>query len=161
MRYNDDPLVDYTWAGLHRKAIVEVLKQNAMHLLSIELASGDQDMKQATDLLIQVKGGAVAVRIRDARCDYRDLTLRSSRASGNETELSKIKKGHADWYLYCWSDGRWGFKDWMLVDLYALRKSGLLNGHLEETQNYDGKTAFVSIPATRLKLNGCIIASTL
>jgi len=140
-------------------AIVDVLKQNAMHLLSVQVASEQRDLKKATDLVITIEGGDVAVRIRRPgfRGKYRDLTIRSWRHSQATTELEKIRGGFCDWYLYGWSDGKDGLDDWFLVDLKQLRACGLLNDPPFKL-NPDGRTGFVYIADAVLRAHGCMVA---
>ena len=156
-----DVKLDWTWADGHMEAIVNVLRHNAMHLLSVRVATDEQDLKKATDLVIRVDGGDIAVRIRrpNYRGRFRDLTIRSWRASGFKTELEKIKDGFGDWYLYAWSDGQGGLDDWLLVDLHNLRKSGLLdNRRVIKNRSDKGLTGFIAIKDSELKAHGCLVA---
>jgi len=154
-----DVKIDWDWADGHIGAIVDVLKQNAMHLLSVHVASQKQDLKHATDLVISVVGGDVAVRIRrpQYRKCWRELTVRAWRKGDIPTELHKIRDGWADWYLYAWSDGNGGLLDWMLVDLDAMRKSGLLDNPKIQ-MNKDGRTGFCHFSVGTLKLNSCLVS---
>jgi len=141
------------------QAIVDVLRDNAMHLLSVRVASSERDLKKATDLVISVDGGDVAVRIRRAKYKgrYRDLTIRAWREGGIRTELEKLVDGFGDWYLYAWSNGHGGLDDWFLVDLNKLRISGLLSTqHIR--YNKDGQTGFISISDRELRTCGCMIS---
>jgi len=154
-----DVRFDWDWADGHMKAIVDVLEANAMHLLSVSVATDEQDLKKATDLVVHITGGDVAVRVR--RHEYvrrfRDLTIRSWRSSGHETELGKIRGGFGDWYLYAWSDGDGGLADWLLVNLQALRESGLLDSK-STIRNRDGHTGFIAISDKELEISGCLVA---
>lgn len=154
-----DVKLDWDWADGHMRAIVDILRQNATKLLSINPASSERDLKKATDLVIRVNGGDIAVRIRRPayRKRYRDLTLRAWRRSGVSTELEKIKHGFGDWYLYGWSDGRKGLDDWFLVDLHKLRSSGLLDNP-RVIYNKDGSTGFIALSANVLRQNGCLVS---
>lgn len=157
----EDVVIDWKWADGHMKAIVDVLRQNAMHLLSIKVASEKQDLKHATDLIISVEGGDVAVRIRrpQYRKRWQDLTIRAWRRGDIPTELHKIREGWADWYLYGWSDGQGCLQDWMLVDLNVMRQSGLLDNP-RITKNRDGRTGFCAFNVGVLQINQCLIAAS-
>ena len=51
-------------ARKHLQQIVDILKQNAMHMIDVRIAEPEEDTKRATDFVITVAGGDVAVRIR-------------------------------------------------------------------------------------------------
>jgi len=157
-----DVKIDWAWADGHMGAIVEILKENAMHLLSVKVASSKQDLKRATDLIISVVGGDVAVRIRrpEYRKRWQELTVRAWRLGDIPTELHKIRDGWADWYLYAWSNGNGGLQDWLLVDLNAMRQSGLLKDP-KIIRNRDGRTGFCAFGVGTLKVNQCLVASSL
>jgi len=151
---------DWTFADKHLPVIGQVLLDNAIKILEVQLASLDQDLEQATDLLLTVKGGEVAARVREKQYlkRFRDFTIRSRRISGVKTELQKIRDDNwCQWYLYCWSDDNFGLADWILVDLDMLRNSKLLDGIEElERANIDDRTWFISL--TRSQLSDCIIS---
>lgn len=81
------------------------------------------DMSEATDLIIlTARDLRIAARVR--RPGYydrypHDLTIRSRRESGAETEHSKLLNGFADWYFYAHgADGDGGaFRRWFVIDL--------------------------------------------
>jgi len=132
-----------------------------MHLLRIQIAPMADDLKRATDLVVTVEGGDIAVRIRRPSCSYRDLTIRAWRRSGAKTEIDKIRKGFARWYLYAWSDGHYNLADWILVDLDNLRQSGLLNDERPIIYNPDRRTGFKAYTVKELAAQGCLVASSL
>lgn len=143
---------DRAWSDRYLGQIVEILRENAGALLSIQVAPESDDRKHATDLVVTVKGGDVAVRVRRGNCKYRDLTLRAMRDSHVPTELQKIKDGYARWYLYGWIKHD-ELDEWMLIDLDKLRSSGLLEQQ-RIISNYDG-THFIAL--SRVALRDCII----
>lgn len=147
---------DKSWADGYGPEVVRILKANAMHLLSIEVASPKEDQSEATDYTIEVRGGTVAVRVRRPNCSYRDLTVRAWRASGAETELAKLRAGFARWYLYAWATGARIIGDWILVDMNMARADGLLVPDKPIRKNPDGLTGFVSYAVT--ELNACLVA---
>ena len=149
--------LDWQWADRHLQAVMDILKANAMHLLSVQVAPLEDDQQRATDLVITVLGGDVAVRIRRTKyiSRFRDLTIRAWRASGAKTELQKIKEGFGRWYLYGWSDDQDKLYDWMLVDCDVLRTSGLLEKPL--IMNRDNRSGFIAITDKELRNSGCIV----
>jgi len=96
----------------------QILKDNIKYLVEVVVASNEKDTKEATDFVIVLKGGDVAVRLRFWSCYTvrQEWTIRSRLDSGMETELSKLKKGFARWYLYGWVKDNILFS-WMLIDL--------------------------------------------
>lgn len=148
---------DRKWADKHIEQVAAILRANAMHIVKIEVAPETQDAEEATDLIIEVKGGSVAVRLRRVDTHYRDLTIRSRRPSGVPTELYKLRAGFGDWYLYGWTNNG-NIEEWILVDLNLLRGAGLLEGPRAEIPNRDGSSHFVAISLNELGLNGCLAA---
>lgn len=154
-----DVVRDWGWADGYLPEIRRILTVDAMHLFTFRVASYQQDVKQATDMLVTANGEmAIAVRIRRDYCQWRDLTIRAWRHSGVTTELDKIKDGHGDYYLYAWAQG-FRLPEWMLVNLEALRNSGLLEQAWAVKHNKDGRTRFIAIPHNTLSSRGCIVAS--
>lgn len=155
---NDEFKRNWLWAESHIEEIKQILIQNSMYLISIRTSTPDEDMKRATDLVITVEGGDVAVRIRRIgyHNKYRDLTLRSYN-NGHKTELHKIKEGWGRWYLYLWVGDNGKICDWILVDLNKLREANIWDT-LPEKPNTDGTTRFVWVSSYRLKSIGCLVA---
>ncbi len=150
---------DWGWADGYMPEIRRILTLNAVHLVSIEIASFQQDVKQATDMLFKMSGEtSIALRLRRPNQQHRDLTIRAHRRSGVETELSKLKAGHGDYYLYGWINGV-DIPEWMLINLSQLRQSGLLNRSWSLIPNKDRVTGFIAIPYMTLRTYGCITNS--
>jgi len=153
-----DVLRDWGWADGYLPEVKRLLALNAMSIFKFEVASFQDDVKRATDMLVSVSGTkAIAVRIRSDGYWQRDLTLRAQRSSGITTELEKIKAGNGDYYLYGWAKG-FAVPEWMLVDLAMLRGSGLLNRQWKSIPNKDGITRFIAIPHTVLRDFGCLVS---
>lgn len=153
----NDVKKDWEWADTFLPQIVDILKSNAIYILEIRIADSDKDTKEATDLVISVTGGDVAVRIRRGKYHkYRDWTIRSVRDSGAKTELNKLRDGFAKWYLYLWTDSE-NIVDWILVDLERSRSSGLLFKDRRNISNGDG-TYFVAIPVNEIKRFNCLVS---
>lgn len=151
---------DWNWSSTFTDRVCEVLRANSFQLISIRPGTPLEDLKAATDMVVEVTAGTIAVRIRRANYGYRDLTIRAWRSSGAKTELQKIQEGHADYYLYAWENERGDFTDWMIVDLDCLRGSGLLES-TKIKKNRDGTTGFICINWLELYENGCIMATTM
>lgn len=148
---------DWTWADRYLKDIARILKANAGRLIAIKVAPMTNDLEQATDLVISIEGGDVAVRVR-RDCKYRDLTIRAWRRSGTKTEIDKISSGFGRWYLYAWTDSKGKIVDWILVDLDKFRNSGLLEDNRRIIPNPDKRTGFKVYTINELSKNNCLIA---
>lgn len=137
--------------------IKKILIQNSMHFIGVRTATPNEDMRQATDLVVTVQDGDIAVRIRRSgyRSKYRDLTIRSYN-NGCRTELDKIKEGWGRWYLYLWECTENNICDWILADLNKVRELNLLENR-KEIPNTDKTTRFISISADELRNTGCLV----
>lgn len=134
----------------------DILQANAMHIVKIEVATPEEDMKQATDLKIKITAGDVAVRIRRGKYDFRDITIRAYK-NGNKTELHKLREGYGDWYLYAWEDkNQDGIAEWVLVDINKARS--LFNENKEVKMNKDGNSGFVSYSIEEVRATGALVA---
>lgn len=151
---------DAAWAQTHMPEIKEILTEHAGLLTTIKDASHEEDTTRATDLVLSIDTGAVAIRTRRSNVRYRDLTLRSWRRSGAKTEVTKIQEGHCRWYLYCWTRLDGSIESWILVDLDILRASGLLEQERREIPNTNdgGATRFIALSVQELKRAGCLTA---
>lgn len=148
---------DKAWADKFLPDIIKILAKNAGEFIDIDEADIETDARMATDLVITIKGGQVAVRIRrNGYGKYRDWTIRSRRDSGQKTELEKLQEGFARWYLYLWTTNS-TIVDWILIDLNRVRDSGILQREYREISNGDG-THFIPIKTDTLKWHQCLIA---
>ena len=99
----------------------DILKENAMFIVNIEVASPEDDMKHSTDLKVKITAGDVAVRIRRGKYNYRDITIRAFK-NGYKTEIHKLREGFGDWYLYAWENKeQTEIVDWALIDINKAR----------------------------------------
>lgn len=149
--------VDRLWSDEYIPQLRSVLKALLPYCVEINIAPAEMDNKEATDLLIN---STIACRLRKPSCTHRDFTLRVHRDSGHETELAKIKRGHAERYFYGWTDKNHNIVQWIFVDLGKLRASGLLDIIRSYIPNGDG-TYFIAITIKELYKAGCIIATHL
>lgn len=149
--------VSKCWADKYLPEVERVIRSQAHQIVTISIASSEKDCRFATDYEVKIAGGDVACRIRDwsAWLHYGDITLRYTRPSGQETEVSKIKKGHGDWYLYAWAKNHQDFGAWLMVDLAKLRSTNLLDT-ARIHDNFDGSSQFISITLSDLLHSGCI-----
>lgn len=138
----------------------DILIQNSMNFLSMEISSEEKDTQEATDMVVKIEGGDVALRVREPSCKYRDLTIRVRSKNGGKTEAHKIHGGFGNWYLYGWGDGNKTVLEYILVDLNKLRKFKLLNRSRSQIPNDDG-TKFFSIPIGELQMSSCIVSNKL
>jgi len=158
---------DFDWADGFGAQIAGILKANVGALIDVRAASPKQDLRQATDLVVSVPEGEVAVRLRRGNIIYRHLTLRYQRRQSRshiwETgyEVSKILAGFARWYLYAWTRGT-AIVEWVIVDLDVVRSSGLIEDAIEEgrlRENKDGKTTFTWLTLGELHAIGAVVAA--
>lgn len=149
--------------------VKELLKKHAAHIIRIDTATEEQDTQQATDLVLRVDSGTIAVRVRDLDTfknkAWRDLTIRTQVRSGGRTEIHKLRDGWGDWYFYAWAEGATRgekrIKEYMLLDIHKIRAKGLLEA-LEQKRaipNDDG-TFFKPISLQELLRNECVVVHT-
>jgi hypothetical protein len=141
-----------------------ILKENASFLVAFKRAPLNIDLNEVGDIVLESNIGHIAFRARRPEVEYRDLTIRSRRASGAETELAKIRKGFGRWYLYCWADGEpytngnGKIKNWILVDLDQFRGCGLAYENRPDKPNPDRMTWFIPYNVDELDRHQCIVA---
>lgn len=137
--------------------IKTILKSKAQLFVSFEIANAEQDMKQATDMVLTIQGGQlIAVRCRrPEHRKWQDVTIRCRSRNGGKTELEKLKEGWGDWYVYAWEDDNHTLSRWCIYDLHRVRQSGLLDKLREIRKNPDG-TAFIAIPLRELYEAGAL-----
>lgn len=122
----------------------------------------DEDWLQATDMVMSIPGGDVALRLRDYSYYERFGPQWSIRvfARGHRTEIHKIRDdGWARWYLFGYyhePTGTIGY--WFMLDLDAVREAGILDGigDADYRPNGDGTGGYY-IPLDRLMTEGCVI----
>ena len=106
---------------------LQLVAQLSYILVSVEVATKEDDCKHATDITIKVTGGSIAFRCRTFKVTAREFTVRTRSRNGCETEWHKLSAGYGDFYLYCWAnETEDGFTDWVLLDLKKIREHGLL-----------------------------------
>jgi len=129
--------------------IAEILRANAMHIVDIEVATPEDDMKHATDLKITIKGGDIAVRIRRSKWSYRDITIRAYK-NGNRTEIDKLRDGYGDWYLYAWeASDQNSLAEWVLIDINKARELFLQERPIK--MNNDQTSGFIAYSIDEFK----------
>ena len=109
--------------------VVEILRRHAADVVQFNIATNEQDTKQATDFVVETTIGRIAVRVRRYSSTgekYRDLTIRIRATYGGKTEIDKLRDGWGDLYLYCWQDAAGNLTEYMLVDIHKMRAAGLL-----------------------------------
>jgi hypothetical protein len=123
----------------------------------VNVSSFELDAKGATDLIVFRSNDLhIAARVRSPEYLIRwphDITIRSDRPSGAETELSKIINGFGHWFIYGFDsgDGR-TLSKWSIVSLNAFRAALIRNSWPglpvkitpKEHENKEEKTKFFS-----------------
>lgn len=147
---------NWDWQKRYYNQFGQILRRNAAAILTIRESTPDEDMKQATDFVLEISGGGtVAVRVRRGGKFYGDITIRSV-ARGAKTEIHKLREGWAKYYLYCWTDTAGTIDKWVLFDLDKAREAGLFIQEWPYKPNGDG-TGFIKIPILNLVSCGCVI----
>ena len=147
---------NWAFSESYMSEIKKILRNNAVHIVRIDVADADDDLKHSTDLKVKITSGNVAVRIRRAHQHYRDFTVRAKNGNA-KTEITKLREGYADWYLYLWTNER-GICDWILIDLAKMRDTGLLNDDRPVKINKDGYTGFCVYGIDEIIRVGALIA---
>ena len=132
--------------------------------MDFQTATPKQDMEQATDLVMDISGGTLAVRVRsrkfwDSAMKFGGLPDWAVRCycRGCRTEIHKLRDGFADWYFFGWSGDNMGsLVAWVVLDLNVIREQHILDQDWQSHKNGDG-TAGMYIPLQVLKDRGCII----
>lgn len=93
----------FEWQNEYLPEVVNIFKLNVLQLIDVKIASKEQDTKYATDMVVEVKGGDIAVRIRnndkyDYFNEYCDLTIRTRSMNGKRTEIDKLRDGFGSKY---------------------------------------------------------------
>jgi len=137
IRYDlGDQAADRRWADAFMPCVRELLAP-----FLIRTSSFEEDTRRATDLVARSLDVAVRVRRHGIFERFpRDVTFRSKRDNGVETELEKVLSGHGDWLFYGHqlAPGASEIGPWYLLDLAAFRKHYQRGYHSEETNNGDG-----------------------
>lgn len=152
---------NFSWQKEHAKQVMSLIKQNAGLLIDINTAIKDKDMKEATDFVINVSGGDIAVRLRKSGYPQRDLTIRHGPIiHGYEPETWKIANGFGRWYFYGWMDKNDIISEYVIVDLDIVRRNKLINPYGGyDYKNKDG-TGFIVIPLYKLEKCGALLTNT-
>ena len=155
MKQNNEFDNNWIFQEKYYPKICNIIEWNIAKIISIKPATFEDDTKRATDFVVLVEAGTVAVRIRRAHIKFRDLTIRSYN-NGHKTEIDKIKEKYVRYYLYCWTDESENISEYLLLDIHKIVSSGLLENK-EETHNKDGRTRFISITIDELQNNSCVL----
>lgn len=115
----NDFKANWDFSEKYMPTIKRILSKHALRFISVDIADEQEDMTQAFDLKITTQRGRVAVRIRRASSQYRDLTIRAYN-KGYKTEIHKLREGFGDWYLYAW-EGDNKISEYALIDINKAR----------------------------------------
>ena len=157
-----------SWSDRHLEQAKNILRKNAHLLIKFPEADKEQDIKQATDILMDVGIGSIAIRARHGT-NFRDLTIRTQSWGDHKNEIDKLREGYVKWYLYMWFDCDEDCDgqnctpvDYLLVDVDKLRMTEVLNDSYikpKEIVNKDGETSFY--PIDLHDIVDCIVDTTL
>jgi hypothetical protein len=129
----------------------------------VDTAPVERDRHEATDLVLRLTGGDVAVRVRSKRSLWKDTpewSVRWRAANGGRTEIHKLRDGYCRWYLTGYSDGNDGLWMWWLLDLNAVRAACLLEDEsLWQIHNNEDGTFGGYLPIRVLEEVDCVAYS--
>lgn len=146
-----------TWEETQQEYVLPYFK-NILNC-NIELSTFDDDVKNATDLII-TKGNHTlkcGLRIRSKKYEnYNDVTIRSKNNNGKDTEIDKLN--NADRIIYCVVD-----EVKKLVIKYAILDAHATYSflqseppYIQERQNLNKGTCFKAIPMEIARSNELI-----
>jgi hypothetical protein len=148
---------EFSFAEKHMPEVKKALGNLPSKIFfDIDTATVKRDMEEATDLIMSVSSGDIAVRVRRNKflC-YMDWSVRV-RNKGYKTEIHKLQEGYARWYFIGWSlDDKETLAKWYLLDLDKIRAKNILTRDYPIRDNYDG-TAGKYIPIKILSFNMCV-----
>jgi hypothetical protein len=156
---------EFQFAELHMPAVRRALGAlPARMFFNIQTAPLKRDMEQATDLILTVTAGDIAVRVRRNKFWQKaskfggfDWSVRAIN-KGFKTEIHKLREGFARWYFMSFSgDDRGSLADWWLIDMDTVRQKRLLDRQWKTYPNGDG-TAGMYIPVMEIYQIGGIVA---
>jgi hypothetical protein len=140
-----------------------LIHRRGFKVFDLKKATAEEDSFGGFDFVFEMGSFTVPVRIRRPDCKFRDFTIRSRSRGGGKTELQKIREGAGDVYFYAWTEDFLGVEmlsEFMLVDLDAIRKAGLLASQSiatrREISNGDG-TKFISISIIEINAASALI----
>jgi hypothetical protein len=114
------------WSDRFLPEIKQILSEHLAKIVRIDIAPFGEDVERNTDLIVlRLDGVRVACRVR--KFLYFDsyggeFTVRNKTASGNKTELDKIREGWGDYLFYGWANqAETKLYGWTLGDLEVLR----------------------------------------
>jgi hypothetical protein len=118
------------------------------HFLDVNIAPIERDKNEATDLVLKLTGGDIAVRIRQFKYSYKydksplafDWSIRFRSKYGNKTEIDKLREGYAKWYFFgIVNEGETSLFDYCIIDMDKVRSINLLDeSNWQLNPNKDG-----------------------
>lgn len=160
-------VADFRWQQRFRGHYAEL----ALGAVRVAVASWDDDARRNTDMMIGTLGNGQRIACRARRrlmpdgtanlrlAQYlRQITIRLSRPTGAETEMSKLRQGWGDFMLY-------GFEaepdadrlhPWALLNLALLREYFDRDGRWQRRVNRDGSSDFAAIDVADLPLGAVL-----
>lgn len=133
---------DREWADKYYPQIRDILNVVFGTLIDISPSTQEEDNKRAIDYkVINMDKVSVGCRLRKGTnyfYKYNDVTFRMSRPNGYKTELSKIREGFPDWYLYCWVNSFDFLSHWVIIDMAEFRKPETIDNPDTVSTNKDG-----------------------
>lgn len=109
----------------------QMIKIVEMHLIwehntinvDIQIADEYKDTKECTDLIATIdnKQYDIAMRVRNKKYKYRDLTIRTQTNAHGITEIDKLLAGYGKYYIYGWENNAGIIDEFIIVDIDKMR----------------------------------------
>ena len=114
------------WSDYFLPEIKQILSEHLTKIVRIDIAPFSEDVERNTDLIVlRLDGVRVACRIRKFVYFEQyggEFTIRNKTASGNKTELDKIREGWGDYLFYGWANqAETKLHGWTLGSIDVLR----------------------------------------
>jgi hypothetical protein len=138
----------------------------------IETATFEQDTTKATDLVLKLSGGDIAVRVRNHKFGYKKYSWSDSIdkeplafdwsvrfvANGYKTEIHKLREGFAKWYFIGLANkDETDLFDYGLIDLNRCRINNIFRDELWQINPNSDGTAGGYLRMRRVKEYGCLL----
>jgi hypothetical protein len=138
---------DRAWSDRFRDDIRSIVGSLPSSVIGVDVspASLEQDMREATDLVLQYKGGVIGCRMYRAakrNVALHEITVRALGRGGSPrgNELAKLLAGFGTFYFFGWAANNDDTRvaDWCFLDLDRFR-SAIANGELMPERRFPDK----------------------
>lgn len=149
--------------------VVEAISEIPLkHFIDVNTAPIERDRNEATDLVLKLSGGDIAVRVRSYKYKHRgdsmplafDWSVRFRAKYGGKTEINKLREGYARWYFFGMANEQeTALDDYCVIDLDKAREINLFDDSLWQINPNGDGTAGGYMSMRKVRDAGCIISS--